>query len=95
MLHKFNNTLRYLDDTFAVIILTSKTVQDIYPTELKLTKSNNNSIHTPFLDLDIKLENNKLQTKIYDKGNDFDFPVVYFPFLDGDISYCLLPIPRW
>ena len=26
-----------------------------------------------------------VQTKIYDKRNDFDFDIVNFPFLDGDI----------
>ena len=60
-------------------------IKDIYPKELKLVKSNSDSCHTPFLDLDITIENGSLITKIYDKRDDFDFPIVHFPFLDGDI----------
>ena len=26
-----------------------------------------------------------MKTKIYDKRNDFDFDIVNFPFLDGDV----------
>ena len=37
------------------------------------------------MDLDITIENGSLITKIYDKRDDFDFPIVNFPFLDGDI----------
>ena len=32
--------------------------------------------HCPFLDLDIYITNGKLNTKIYDKRNDFSFPIV-------------------
>ena len=63
----------------------SNYIHEIYPKELTLTKSNQNSSHTPFLDLDISVENNNFKTKIHDKRDDFDFPIVNFPFLDGDI----------
>ena len=33
-----------------------------------------------------------MKTKIYDKRDDFDFDIINFPFLDGDVprsaSYC-------
>ncbi len=86
LVQEFNNTFRYLDD---ILTLNNPDfgnfVKDIYPEELKLIKSNNNSSHTPFLDLDITIENGSLITKIYDKRDDFNFPIVNFPFLDGDI----------
>ena len=59
----------------------SKFVDEIYPKELTLTKFNGDSSHTPFLDLDITIEQVKLITKIYDKRDDFAFPIVNFPFL--------------
>ena len=50
-----------------------------------MNKANANNDHWPFLDLDITLSNGKLITKIYDIRDDFSFPIVNFPFLDGDI----------
>lgn len=52
-----------------------------------MTKSNNNSEHTPFLDpgQDITIKHSSLIATIYDKRDDFSFPIVNFPFLDGDI----------
>ena len=54
------------------------TIFTVYTKELTLTKSNRSSDYTPFLDLDITLENGTLKTKIYDKRDDFDFPIVNF-----------------
>ncbi len=39
-----------------------------------------------YIDLHLEMdENNKLSTKIYDKGDDCNFPIVSFPFLYGNI----------
>ncbi|MGH5019796.1 hypothetical protein ACRFGX_28735, partial [Klebsiella pneumoniae] len=38
-----------------------------------------------FLDLNLSIENGIVTTKIYDKRDDFDFRIVNFPFLDGDV----------
>ena len=38
----------------------------------------------PFLDLNLCISNGTVSTKIYDKRDDFDFDIAYFPFLDGD-----------
>ena len=35
--------------------------------------------------MDLCISNGTVSTKIYDKRNDFDFDIVNFPFLDGDI----------
>ena len=39
----------------------------------------------PFLDLNLCKSNGTVSTKIYDKRDDFDFDIVNFPFLDGDV----------
>ena len=39
----------------------------------------------PFLDLHLSISNGFVSSKIYDKRDDFDFNIVNFPFLDGDI----------
>ena len=42
-------------------------------------------IGVPFLDLNLCISNGTVSTKIYDKRDDFDFDLVNFPFLDGDV----------
>ena len=42
-------------------------------------------IEVPFLDLHLSVANGFVSSKIYDKRGDFDFDIVNFPFLDGDI----------
>ena len=39
----------------------------------------------PFLDLHLSILNCFVKTKIYDKRDDFNFDIVNFPFLDGDV----------
>ena len=39
----------------------------------------------PFLDLHLSISNGFVSSKVYDKRDDFDFDIVNFPFLDGDV----------
>ena len=39
----------------------------------------------PFLDLNLSITNGIVSSKIYDKRDDFNFKIVNFPFLDGDV----------
>ena len=38
-----------------------------------------------FLDLHLSISDGFVQTKLYDKRDYFDFEIVNFPFLDGDV----------
>ena len=58
----------------------------IYPPELQLNKANNTHTEAPFLDLHLSIANGVVSSKNYDKRDDFDFDMVNFPFLDGDVS---------
>ena len=61
----------------------------IYPAELQLDKDNSSDTEAPFLfylNLSISTCNGTVFTKIYDKRDCFDFDVVHFLFLDGDVS---------
>ena len=60
-------------------------VNQIYPFELQLNKANTSDTEAPFLDLHLSISNGFVSSKIYDKRDDFDFNIVNFPFLDGDI----------
>ena len=56
-----------------------------FPTELQLNKANSSDTETPFLDLSLSITNGIVSSKIYDKRDDFNFEIVNFPFLDGDV----------
>ena len=60
-------------------------VNQIYPPELQLNKYNTSDTEAPFLDLHLPISNGFVSSKIYDKRDDFDFDIVNFPFLDGDV----------
>ena len=46
---------------------------------------NTSDTEAPFLDLHLSISNGFVSSKIYDKRDDFDFDIVNFPFLDGDV----------
>ena len=58
-------------------------VNRIYPLELQLNKVSDTE--ASFLDLHLSISDAFVKTKIYDKRDDFDFDIVNFPFLDGDV----------
>ena len=60
-------------------------VSQIYPTELHLNKANSSGTEAPFLDLNLSITYGIVSSKIYDKRDDFNFEIVNFPFLDGDV----------
>ena len=82
----FNSTSRYLDDLLNIDNpYFEGMVNQIYPPELQLNKANISDTEAPFLDLHLSVANGFVSSKIYDKRDDFDFDIVNFPFLDGDV----------
>ena len=82
----FNSTSRYLDDIVNINnIYFDNIVSQIYPPELKLNKTNTSDTEAAFLDLHLSISDDIISTKIYNKRDDFDFEIVNFPFLDGDV----------
>ena len=57
----------------------------IYPSELQLNKTNTPDTNVAFLDLHLSISIDIVSAKIYDKRDNFDFEIVNFPFLDGDV----------
>ena len=78
----FNSTSRYLDDLLNIDNpYIEGMVNQIYPSELQLNKANTSDTEAPFLlDLHMSISNGFVSSKIYDKRDDFDFDIVYFPF---------------
>ena len=82
----FNDTSRYLDDIFNIDNPYFDTmVSSIYPKELQLNKANTSDTSASFLDLDLSIKNGIISSKIYDKRDDFDFKIVNYPNLGGDV----------
>ena len=82
----FNTTSRYLDNILKINnVYFDNMVSQIYPSELQLNKANASDTEAAFLDLHLSISNDIVSTKIYDKRDDFDFEIVNFPFLDGDV----------
>ena len=81
IIEAFNSTSRYLDDLFNIDnTYFDGMVKQIYTSELQLNKANSSDTEAPFLDLHLTIS-----SKLYNKRDDFDFDIVNFPFLDGDI----------
>ena len=82
----FNTASRYLDDILNINnVYFDNIVSQIYPSELQHNKANTSDTKTTFLDLNLSISNDIGSTKICDKRDDFDFEIVNFPFLDGDL----------
>ena len=86
IIEAFSTTCRYLDDLLNIDNIYFEHIVDrIYPAELHVNKANSSYTEAPFLDLNLSFSNGTGSTKIYDKRDDFDFDIVNFPFLDGDV----------
>ena len=82
----FNTTSRYLDDILNINnVYFDNMASQIYPSELQLHKANTSDTKAAYLDLHLSISNDIISTRIYDKRDDFDFEIVNFPFLDGDV----------
>ena len=82
----FNSTSRYLDDLMNIDNnFFDSMVNSIYSSEIQLHKTKVSDAEASFLDLHLSISDDFVKTKIYDKRDDFDFDIVNFPFLDGDV----------
>ena len=83
--HQFNFTYRYIDD-----VLSQKNtkfteyLEFIYPHELEIKETMETAASSSYLHCYPYIDNGKL-TRLYDKRDDFNFPIVNFPFLSSNI----------
>ena len=88
IIEAFKSTSWYLDDLLNIDSpYFEGMVNRIYPPELQLNKTNTSYTEAPFFDLHLFVSNGFVLSKIYDKRDDFDFDIVNFPFLDGDVPH--------
>ena len=70
---------------FRLLMANYNMVSLIYPSELQRNKTVIPLIPSRVFRLDLFIYNGIVSTKIYYKRDNFDFEIVNFPFLDGDV----------
>ena len=87
LLKCFKNCGRYIDDLFLVnnFDQMKKYMSDIYPKELELVPDGFDGMTVPFLDLLLSIKDGVISSSIFDKRDAYDFPIVNFPILSGNI----------
>ena len=87
LVRKFISCGRYIDDLLMINNDDSMlaVMADIYPKELVLVPDDSDGLSTSFLDLQLDAIDGVVSTKIFDKRDSFDFPIVKFPTLSGNI----------
>ena len=61
-------------------------VDRIYLIELEIKDTTDTDRYVSYLDLHLEIDNEgRLRTKLYDKRDDFNFPIVNFPFICSNI----------
>ena len=59
----------------------------IYPIELEIKDITDTDRSASYLDLHLEIDSEgQLRTKLYDKRDDFNFPIVNFPFICSNVS---------
>ena len=86
IIEAFKSTSRYLDDLLNIDNpYFEGMVNRIYPPELQLIKANTSDTEAPFLDLYLSISTDLFHLKCMISAMTFDFDIVNFPFLDGDV----------
>jgi len=83
---RFHATKRFIDDLCAINDgdAFQHSFKDIYPKELEL-KLEHSGVQASFLNLDIKIQDNKFIYKLFDKRDSFPFSIVRMPYLNSNI----------
>lgn len=86
-LNLLGTIFRYQDDliTFGELFANDNIFTDIYPDQMVIKNTNISATQVTYLDLDIKVIDNKYIFSSYDKRNDFNFPIINYPNLQGNI----------
>ena len=88
LIDAFDSTSRYLDDLLKIDNIHCQHMVHrihVYSAELQLNKANASDPEAVFLDLNLSIHNDIVSTKIYDRRDDFNFDIVNFPFINGDV----------
>ena len=81
----FNFTFRYIDYVFSLNNCKfGDFIDHIYPIEIEIKDTTDTARYASYLDLHMQ-HDLRLRKKLYDKRDDFNFPIVNFPFICSNI----------
>ena len=81
-----SNNTRYVDDLGTLNYLHfDKLIPKIYPSDLKMERSGNDNKNVNYLDVNIQIGDDGVSTRVYNKLDEFNFPIVMFTFPNGNI----------
>ena len=76
---QFNFTYRYIDDALSLKITKfAEHLEFIYPRELEIKETAETADSSSYLDFYLHINNGKLITRLYDKRDDFNCPMLTF-----------------
>ena len=78
---QFNFTYRYIDVFSLKNTTFAEYLEFIYACELEIKKTTETAASSSYLDCYLYIDNGKLTTRLYEKRDDFNFPIVNFSFL--------------
>jgi hypothetical protein len=83
----FNLTFRYIDDVLSLNkAMLGNFVDCIYPIELENKDTTDTDRSSSYLDLHLDIDSEgRLRTRLYGKRDDFNCPIVNFPFICSNI----------
>ena len=83
---QFNFTYKYIDGVLSLKNTKfAEYLEFIYPRELEIKETTETAASFSYLDCYLYIDNGKLTTRLYDKRDDFNFPIVIFPFLSSNM----------
>ena len=81
-----SNNGRYVDDLSVFNYLNfANLISDIYPVDLVMERSGDDNKDINYLDIRIKISNSIISTEVYNKVEDFNFPVVMYTFPNSNM----------
>ena len=81
-----SSNCRYVDDLSIFNYLNfDNLISEIYPSDLAMERSGDNNKSINYLDIKINIGDSSLTTELYNKVDEFDFPVVMYTFPNSNI----------
>ena len=88
--YSIKHMFRYMDDLLGINVNDAMNIWSrIYPPQLPLSKTSVSDNKCSYLDIELVTENNETITRVYNKTDDFNFPVVRYTHCESNTSIAI------